>query len=610
MSSDTVRIASRAELDPRYTWRLEDLFPSREAWEAEFAAVGNLEEEITAYRGRLGESAQTLFDALACADQINERLSRVVAYAIMRQDEENTNAAYQALRRRAVQLATRLEAAQSYIIPEILAIPDEQLDMFLAAHEPLRVYKRFLDTVRRRRPHILSEAEEALLARMGELARTPSNVFDLLNNADLDFPTVRDEDGQEVQLSHGRFIELMKRKDRRVRKDAYEAYYNTYRKVDNTMAALLSAALEKDAFFASVRRYESSLHMALDPDRIPIAVYDNLLATVRSHLPLLHRYIRLRKRALGLDELHMYDLYAPLVPEAKFRLSYEEAKDLLLRALAPLGEEYIRILREGFESRWIDVYESAGKTSGAYSFGVYGSHPFVLLNWQESLDDAFTLAHEMGHALHSYLTNQTQPFIYSDYSIFVAEVASTVNEVLLMHHLLDTTDEPQRRMYILNHYLEQFRGTVFRQTLFAEFEKIVHERTERGEPLTPESANHLYGTLLREYLGDDMVVDSLIEREWSRIPHFYTPFYVYQYATGFSAAVALGHRILTEGEPAVRQYLNFLRAGSSDDPLPLLRAAGVDMTTPGPIHSAMSVFAKLLDEMENLLSIREQIGYN
>lgn len=600
--TETKQLPHRSELDPRYTWKLEDLFSSDEAWENEFRALSERFPQVAQYQGGLGKSAEKLLQCFRFVEEVNQRLERLIAYAHMRQDEDNNNPKYQALNQRAQHLATQVESSQAFIVPEILRIGDATLDAFLAENADLQMYAHALDDIRRRKPHTLPESEEQLLAQMGSLARTASNVFGLLNDADLRFPVVKDDSGQSVQLTHGRFIELMKSTNRDVRREAFEAFYTTYRQFDNTFASLLNASFEKDAFYARVRNYDSALQMTLDADNIPVSVYDTLITTIREHLPLMHRYTRLRKRALGVDELHMYDVYAPLVPDSRIKLSYDEAKELLKDGLRPLGEEYQNILIEGFENHWIDVYESAGKTSGAYSYGVYGSHPFILLNYQGSLDDAFTLAHEMGHALHSYLSNATQPYTYAHYTIFVAEVASTVNEALLMHHLLKTTDDVQRRKYIVNHYLEQFRGTVFRQTMFAEFERTAHGLVESGTPLTADVAHRIYYQLNQDYFGPDMVVDRLIEREWARIPHFYTPFYVFQYATGFSAAVALSQQILTEGQPAVDRYIKFLSSGSADYPLNLLREAGVDMTQPEPIRAAMEVFDHLLDEMEKLLT--------
>lgn len=599
--TETKQLPNRSEMDPRYTWRLEDLFPSDDAWEAEFRALTELFPQVSQYQGGLGDSAEKLLQCFRFVEQVNQRLERLIAYAHMRQDEENTNPKYQALNQRAQHLAIQVESAQAFLVPEILQLGDDIINGFLAANTELQLYAQALDDIRRRKPHTLPEAQEQLLAEMGSLARTPSNVFGLLNDADLRFPVVRDDSGQQVQLTHGRYIELMKSANRDVRREAFEAFYTTYQQFDNTLASLLNASFEKDAFYARVRNYDSALHMTLDSDNIPVAVYDTLIETIRAHLPLMHRYTRLRKQALGVDELHMYDVYAPLVPDTRIKLTYDEAKELLQAALRPLGDDYQQILTEGLEGNWIDVYETVGKTSGAYSYGVYGSHPFILLNYQGSLDDAFTLAHEMGHALHSYLSNATQPYTYAHYTKFVAEVASTVNEALLMHHLLKTTDDVQRRKYIVNHYLEQFRGTVFRQTMFAEFERTAHQLVESGTPLTADVAHGIYRQLNQDYFGPDMVIDQLIEREWTRIPHFYSPFYVFQYATGFSAAVALSQQILTEGQPAVDRYLKFLSSGSADYPLNLLREAGVDMTQPEPIQAAMRVFDNLLDEMEELL---------
>lgn len=600
MTDSNQHLPTRSQIDDRYKWRLEDIFASDSEWEGAFQALSEEAEKFRSYEGRLGESAEVLLEALRLIDDVDGRFLRVYAYAYMRQDEESTNPKYQSYRNRALSLSTRLQTAQSFFTPELLAVPQDRLDAFIANNEELALYRQAIHEIVRVRPHILSPAEESLLAQVGDISRAASNVFDMLNDADIRFPNVKDENGNEVELTHGRYLRLMKTHQRDVRKGAYEALYDTYGKMRNTLAALHNASVQKDVFYARVRKYDSALEKALDQDHIPEAVYDNLTSTIRRHLPELHRYMRLRKRRLGVDELRMYDLYAPIVPDVDIRVDYERAKELLLEGLQPLGPEYLGLLKESFEKSWIDVYESAGKTSGAYSFGVHGVHPFVLLNYQGTLDDAFTLAHEMGHALHSYLSSQRQPYVYHSYTIFLAEVASTVNEALLMEHLLQTTTDRAQRMYIINYYLDQFRTTVFRQTMFAEFERFTHASVEAGNPLTPEVLESEYGKLNEDYHGPDMVVDDRIRLEWARVPHFYRAFYVYKYATGFSAAAAISRQIIEEGRPAVQRYLEFLSAGSSDYSLNILKAAGVDMTTPAPIEAGMSIFSRLLDEMEEL----------
>jgi oligoendopeptidase F len=423
----------------------------------------------------------------------------------------------------------------------------------------------------------------------------------MLNNADLQFPSILDEEGNEVQVTHGRYISLMESRDRRVRHDAFKAVYQTYQSFRNTFASTLSGIVKRNNFYAQVRGYRSARHAALSDNHIPEAVYDQLVQTVNEHLPLLHRYVAIRKKALGLDELHIYDLFPPLVKDVDTKVTYDKAREILLKAMKPLGDEYISVLREAFQNRWVDVYENKGKRSGAYSSGSYLTSPYILLNWQDKLNDLFTLAHEFGHSVHSYFTRKNQPYIYGDYSIFVAEVASTCNENLLQDYLLKNTADKNMRLYLINHYLDSFRATVYRQTMFAEFEQIIHEMAQNGEPLTAETFTSVYYDLNKKYFGDGMTVDPEIGFEWARIPHFYYNFYVYQYATGFSAATALSKQILQEGAPAVKRYLDFLKAGSSDTPIEVLKKAGVDMTSPEPIRQAFSVFKEKLDELEQLL---------
>jgi oligoendopeptidase F len=595
-------LPSRSEIPVEETWRLEDIFPTDEAWEQEFQAVKKMIPKLSDYQGRLGESADTLYEALQYQDEISMRLGKLYTYAHMRYDQDTTNAFYQGLNDRATSLYSEASSAMAFIVPEILAIDEAKLRSFLEEKKELKLYEHALDEINRQRPHVLSAEEEALLAQAAEVMQASSTTFGMLNNADLTFPTIIDENGEEVEVTHGRFIRFLESTDRRVRRDAFKAVYDTYEKYKNTFASTLAGAVKKDNFFARVRRYKSAREAALSSNNIPESVYDNLIETVHEHLPLLHRYVRLRKKALGLDELHMYDLYTPLVQDVKMEVTYEEAKEYMLKGLAPLGEEYIGIVKEGLENRWVDVRENKGKRSGAYSSGSYGTNPYILLNWQDNVHNLFTLVHEFGHSVHSYYTRKTQPYPYGDYSIFVAEVASTCNEALLSDYLLKTIDDEKKRLYLLNHYLEGFRGTVFRQTMFAEFEHMIHMKAQEGEALTADSLTSMYYELNKKYFGDDIVVDKEIGLEWARIPHFYYNYYVYQYATGFSAATALSRQILEEGEPAVKRYIEFLKAGSSDYPIEVLKKAGVDMTSAEPIRQACQVFAEKLDEMEQMLS--------
>lgn len=594
-------LPKRSDVPAEYKWRLEDMYPTDNDWEADVQKVKQLTEKIAAMKGSLATSGKQLLAVLTLQDELLKTLDQVYVYARMRRDEDNANSKYQGLTDRATSLSTQVYGSISYIQPEILAISTEDLQAWIKEVEGLEHYRILLEEITRFKPHTLSAEEEALLANMSELASSPSKIFGMLNNADMKFPMITDESGEEVELTKGRYTQFMESKDRRVRKEAFEALYSTYGKFRNTIAASLTSAIKGDVFYARTRKYPSALYAALFADNVELPVYDNLIATIHEHLPLMHRYIALRKKLLGVDELHMYDLYVPIVPETDMKIPYDQAVSTIKEALHPLGEEYGRILEEGFSNGWIDVHENEGKTSGAYSWGAFTSHPFVLMNYQDNVNNMFTLAHEMGHALHSYYSNHAQPYTYADYKIFVAEVASTLNEALLMNHLLETTTDKKQRMYLINHYLEQFRGTVFRQTMFAEFEKIVHAKEEQGEPLTAESLSTIYRELNVAYHGPDMVVDSEVDLEWARIPHFYRGFYVYKYATGFSAATSLSKQILEEGQPAVDRYLQFLKGGSSDYPLNLLKGAGVDMTSPTPIAEALSVFKELLEELEQLI---------
>ncbi|WP_368503800.1 oligoendopeptidase F [Alkalihalophilus sp. As8PL] len=591
----------REEVPEQAKWDLEAIFNTDDDWESEFQAVKALYPEITSYKGKLGESAESLFKALQKQDELNERLNRLYTYAHMRNDEDTANSFYQGLHDRAMGLAAQVSQVVSYMTPELLSLDEKLIMQFVDEHEGLKKYEQLLEELSKERPHVLTEAEEAILAQASEALQSSSQTFGMLNNADLTFPTIKDEDGEEVEITHGRFISLLESSDRSVRENAFKAVYGTYGQYKNTFAQTLSGQVKRDLFYANVRKYRSSREAALSQNHIPEVVYDQLVDTVNKHLHLLHRYVKLRKKVLGVEELHMYDLYTPLVADSKMKVTYEEAKDLVIKGVAPLGEDYVNILTEGFSKRWVDVEETMGKRSGAYSSGAYGTMPYILMNWQDNVDNLFTLAHEFGHSLHSYYTRKHQPFVYGDYTIFVAEVASTLNESLLNDYLVKTTTEKKQKLYLLNHFLEGFRGTVFRQTMFAEFEQQIHELSAKGEALTPELLTNTYYELNKKYFGEDMVVDEEIGLEWARIPHFYYNFYVYQYATGYSAAAALSKQILEEGEPAVERYLNFLKAGSSNYPIDVLKEAGVDMTSAKPIEQALSLFEDTLDEMERLL---------
>ncbi|MFB6465349.1 oligoendopeptidase F [Cytobacillus sp. Hz8] len=605
MSNETAvkKLPTRSEIAVEDTWRLEDIFASDDDWEKEFTEVKNLIPGVEEFQGKLGESANSLYDVLQYQDQLLERLSKLYSYAHMRYDQDTTNSFYQGLNDRIRTLYSQAASALAFIVPEILQIDEGKVNGFLAEKEELKLYKHSLEEINLQRPHVLSADKEALLAQASEVLSASSNTFGMLNNADLEFPSIKDENGEEIEITHGRFIRFLESEDARVRKDAFKAVYKRYGQFRNTFASTLSGQIKNDNFQAQVRNYQSARHSALAGNNIPEAVYDNLVSTINDHLHLLHRYVKLRKKVLGLDELHMYDLYTPLVKNVKMEITYEEAKDLALKGLAPLGEDYLNVLKEGFENRWVDVHENKGKRSGAYSSGTYGTNPYILLNWQDNVNNLFTLVHEFGHSVHSYYTRKNQPYPYGDYSIFVAEVASTCNETLLNHYLLETIDDEQKRLFLLNHFLEGFRGTVFRQTMFAEFEHLIHQKAQNNEAITADMLTNEYYALNKKYFGEeDIVLDEEIGLEWSRIPHFYYNYYVYQYATGYSAATALSKQILEEGKPAVERYLGFLKSGSSDYPIEVLKKAGVDMTSPKPVEEACKVFEERLNEMESLLS--------
>lgn len=594
-------IPVRADADPKYTWALEDIYPSDEAWDAAYAEAQNFSRQISAFRGRLGSSARTLLEFLQLGETISVAFDSLYGYAQRRSDEDTAVSKYQGMSSKAISLMVAVDAAGSFETPELLAIPDEKLDQFYQELPELTVYRTYLDNLRRKRAHILSDAEEKLLASAGEISQSPDTIYSMFADADLKFPPAVDSAGNEHELTHGSYIPLMHSTDRVLRKSAFQSLYSMYGKFRNTAAAILTAQVKQLKFHADARRYPSTLHMSLDSSNVPTEVYTNLIQAVHDNMQPMYRYVALRKKLLGVDELHMYDLYTPIVADADEKIPYEQAKETVLRALAPMGEDYLNILREGFDNRWIDVYENVGKCSGAYSAGLR-VHPYVLLNYADTLDSMFTLAHEMGHSIHSYLSNKNQPVIYSDYVIFVAEVASTCNEALLMQYLLNNTTDPRKRAYLINYFLEQFRTTLYRQTMFAEFELEINRRNEAGESLTAEVYNQIYHDLNVRYFGDGIVIDPEIDLEWARIPHFYYDYYVYQYATGYAAAIALSRRILREGEPAVRDYLEFLSGGCSKDPISLLRGAGVDMATTQPITEALRLFDELIDEMEQLLS--------
>lgn len=583
-------------------WAVEDIYPTEEAWSQALSESASLPEELAAYQGKLGESAETLLSYLTRMEEISHQADRLFVYAMLRADEDTANSTHQAMKGKCFSFLVSLSSATAFEGPELVAIPDETLDAFYAQEPGLTKYRRYLTKARLEKPHILSQAEEKLLAGAAEVGAAPSNIFNTLNNADMTFPAVTDSEGVTYPLTNGSYISLMERSDRTLRENAFRSFYGVYESYANTLAASYNAEVRKNLFFAKARKYHSALAAAMEPVEVPEAVYHSLVDTVRKNLDKMHRYMGLRKKAMGLSELHMYDIYANMVPEAEEVVPFAQARDEVIDAMGILGEEYQSVLKSGFEARWMDIYENKGKRSGAYSCGCAGIHPFVLLNHKETLDSEFTLAHELGHAMHSYLSDKHQPSIYNEYVLFVAEVASTCNEALLMQYLLARTEDPKKRAVLINYFLEQFRTTLYRQTMFAEFELKAHEMAAAGETLTADNLKAMYLQLNKDYYGEETVVDEEIAIEWARIPHFYRNFYVYQYATGFSAAIAISQKIQKEGAPAVKNYLKFLSGGCSTDPVSLLKIAGVDMSTPAPVESALELFGRLIDELDALLT--------
>ena len=593
------QIRLRSEIPVKDTWALEDLYVNDAAWEQDLETLQKDSDILASYAGKIARSAHVLCEYLTKMEQVNSKASRLGNYCMRKSDEDTTNAAYQAMTGRFMSVAVALDAATSFETPEIMEISDDELETFYAQCPDLERYRRYLADMRRRKSHILSQAEEKLLAAAGELSQTPDNIYGMFADADIKFSDAIDGSGGKHPVTQSTFIVCQESEDRTLRRSAYESLYDGFAAFKNTAAGLLNAQNKQLKFFAEARKYASAFEASLDSNNVPTSVYLNLIEAVHQNLDKMHRYVRLRKKLLGVDELHFYDVYAPLVADVDKKIPFAEAKQTVFDSLSPLGEEYRAILKEGFDNRWIDVYQNKGKRSGAYSAGA-AVHPYVLLNYSGTLDSQFTLAHEMGHALHSYLSNKNQNPIDSQYVIFVAEVASTCNEALLMEYLLNRTTDRKERAYLINHFLEQFKGTLFRQTMFAEFELNIGKMSQEGKTLTADVLCAEYRRLNELYFGSDMVVDDRIAMEWARIPHFYYDYYVFQYATGYSVAIALSRRILKEGKPAVEDYLRFLSGGCSMSPIDLLKGAGVDMTSPEPVAQALQLFGELLDEMEAL----------
>ncbi len=592
-------LPSRSDIDDKYKWHLNDIYSSDDLWEQDYKKAGELIKKAAAYQGKV--TLNNLAQVLKTQDEAVMIIEKLYSYAHMAKDADNTAAKYQGLTDRAMSLLVQSSGLLAYLEPGILALPEDKLKEKVKQDKELKVYAHYIDNLIRQKQHILDENSERILAEAQDMASAPDDVYTMLTDADIRFPKIKDEEGNEIELSKGRYSRLISSTDRDVRKNAFEALHNTYGSYINTITATQRANVKADVFYKNQRKFTSCLQAALFDDNISTEVYDNLIDTVHAALPLMYRYADIKKRVLGLDEIHLYDMYVPMVPDYDKEFTYEQAKEMVLSGLAPMGDEYRGIVKQGFDSGWIDVYETRGKTSGGYSSSAYGVHPYVLLNFQGKLDDVFTLAHEMGHSVHTYYSEKNQPYVYKDYPIFLAEIASTCNEALLINYLLDKAQSKQERMYLLNHFMDQFKSTLYRQTMFAEFEKITHEMAESGRPVTSDALCSEYHKLNELYFGKDVVIDKEIDYEWARIPHFYSSFYVYKYATGFSAAIAISRMIVQEGSPAVERYTQFLKSGGSSYPMDILRKVGVDLTRPQPITEALDFFKDLLDEFEKLI---------
>lgn len=588
------QLKQRSEILEQFKWKIEDLVSSDKVWEERFQALKQELKKLDSFKNNI--KINNLYDCLSLRDKISNETMTLYVYANLKKNEDSTNSFYQSLSSKADSLISLYQSAVAFLEPEILTLDENEL--LKAIDTDLKLYKQYIKNLLRTKAHILSTEKEEILANAYEISQSADNIFSMLNNADADFGYIKDENGKDIKVTHGNYTMLLENSNRNIREQAFKAMYKFYHSLKNTIATTYTSSVKADIFNAKVRNYNSSIEHALSETNVSLDVYKNLIATVHKFLPALHKYVEIRKKRLGLSEIHFYDLYTPIVKDVDKKIPFEEGKKITLEALKPLGEDYIKNLQDAFDNRWIDIYENVGKRSGAYVWGAYGCHPFVSLNYTDTLDDMFTLAHEMGHAMHSYYTTTNQPYIYGDYTIFLAEVASTVNEALLMEHLLKTTNNEDEKLYLINHFMEQFRGTLFRQTMFAEFEMIVHEKMENGEPQTFESLCEIYKDLNIKYYGNDIIIDEEITWEWARIPHFYSAFYVYQYATGYSCAIAFSKKILEEnGKDA---YLGFLKSGSSDYSTEILKKAGVDMTKKEPIEDALKVFEELVEKMDKI----------
>lgn len=587
----------RTSIEDKFKWNIDTMYQSNESIKDDIDKVNSIIEELKSYKGKISSSKENLYKVLSNSEKASRILQNLYVYTHMKQHEDTRNNENQARATKAEMLSTELSMATSYIVPEIIAMDENKLKEYLE-YEKLSFYKKYVDEILRDKPHTLTEKEEEILAAVSDLSTVPENVYEMFSFADLKFPEIKGEDGKDIRITHGNYSTFLKSKDSRVRKDAFEAVYSTYEDYKNTFASTLYGGIKSEIFYSKMRNYKSAIESSLFQDDISVDVYYNLISAVDENLDILNRYVDIRKKYLNIDEMHMYDLYVPITSNFDMKITYEEAQDIILNALKPLGEEYLSIVKRAFNERWIDVYENEGKQGGAYSWGSYDSSPYILMSYKDDLNSLFTLIHELGHSMHSYYSKHNQEYLYSSYKIFVAEVASTLNELLLVNYLLENSSSKEERIYLLNYYLEQFRTTVYRQTMFAEFEKITHERVEAGEPLTAKEFTDIYYDLNKKYYGKSCIVDEEIGLEWARIPHFYSNFYVYKYATGFSAASALSEKILNEGKSAVEKYIEFLKSGGSDYPLNQLRAAGVDMEKKESIEKALDVFKELVEELE------------
>jgi len=594
-------LKSRSEVEKKYTWNVKDMYKTEADWKKDVEKINELTEKVAQYEGKCCASAKNLLTVLDTASELMETVEKAYRYTARLFDEDQGNSKHLSMNQKMMSLWVEVSGKTAFIDPEILACDDAKIEKFVKEEKKLAFYDKYIKEVRRLKDHTLSAELEKVVAMTGEMAATPGEIYEAFTNVDIEFPYIKDANGEKVRITDGRFVHLLESADRRVRRDTFKNYYKTYKQYLNTLAATYSAEVKTRMFKSKLRNYPSNLVAAVDENNVSPEVYKNLVDSVNKNLSKLHRYVALRKKCLKVKDLHMYDIYTPMIPDAAVEVPYEEAQKTVLKALKVLGTDYTDVVKEAFKNRWCDVYENKGKRGGAYSDCAYGTHPYMLLNYNNSLDAMFTLIHEMGHSMHSWYSNNAQPFIYSEYKIFVAEVASTCNEILLLEYLLKNTTDKKRRAYLLNHYLDSFKGTVFRQTQFAEFEMITNEMQEKGESLNAENLCKLYKEINEKYYGKDMISDEEISWEWARIPHFYYNFYVYQYATSFCAAVAIAKRILKEGEPAVKAYKKFLSSGCTDAPVELLKIAGVDLTTAAPIDAALETFGEIIDELEALI---------